>query len=126
MIRSTLVLTLALALLGGCDKAPTAAPAPVSSAPVVAPKEGGVIAITADAMGFTPAEVHATPGVPLTLIFTRTSDNTCAKEIVFPELKVRRPLPLNQAVAIALPTQEARTYRFQCGMAMWEGSVVIK
>ena len=128
MIRSTLVLALALAVapLGGCDKAHTAAPAPVSSAPVVAPKEGGAIAITADAMGFTPAEVRATAGVPLTLIFTRTSDNTCAKEIVFPELKVRRPLPLNQAVAIAMPTGEARTYRFQCGMAMWEGSVVIK
>jgi plastocyanin domain-containing protein len=46
--------------------------------------------------------------------------------VVFPELKVRRPLPLNQPVAIEMPTQLDRTYRFQCGMAMWQGSVVIK
>jgi plastocyanin domain-containing protein len=124
MNRSTLVL--ALVLLAACSKAQTTAPAPVSSGPVVAPKQGGAIAVTVDAKGFTPTDVHATRGEPLTLIFTRTTDNTCAKEVVFPELKVRRPLPINEAVAIALPTQEARTYRFQCGMSMWEGSVVIK
>jgi plastocyanin domain-containing protein len=82
--------------------------------------------IVADEKGFTPSEIHATKGAPLSLVITRTSDNTCAKEIVFPELKIRRPLPLNQAVAIAMPTQVEHTYRFQCGMAMWEGSVVVK
>ena len=124
MKRSTLVVI--ATLLAACDKAPAPSAAPVSSAPVTVPAEGGAVAITADEKGVSPTEVHATQGVPITLVFTRTSDNTCAKEVVFPELKVRRPLPLNQAVAVALPTQVARTYRFQCGMAMWEGSVVIK
>jgi hypothetical protein len=122
MMRSVWVVAV---LLAGCAKAPSSSTAPVSSAPVVVSPEGGAVAITADEKGFTPTEVHATQGAPLTLVFTRTSDNTCAKEIVFPELKLRRPLPLNQAVAVALPTQVARSYRFQCGMAMWEGSVVI-
>ena len=82
--------------------------------------------IIADEKGFTPSEVHATRGAPLTLIFKRTSDNTCAKEVVFPELKVRRPLPLNEAVAVVMPTQADHAYKFQCGMAMWEGAVVVK
>lgn len=124
MMRTFLVVV--AALLAACDKAPPPSAAPVSSAPVTVAPEGGAVAITADEKGFSPSEVHATQGVPLTLVFTRTSDNTCAKEVVFPELKVRRPLPLNQAVAVALPTQVAETYRFQCGMAMWEGTVVIK
>jgi plastocyanin domain-containing protein len=124
MKRSTLVVI--AALVASCDKAPAPSAAPVSSAPVTVAPEGGAVAITADEKGFSPTEVNATEGAPLTLVFTRTSDNTCAKEVVFPELKLRRPLPLNQAVAVAMPTQVARTYKFQCGMAMWEGSVVIK
>lgn len=82
--------------------------------------------ITADEKGFTPTEVYAPKGAPLTLLFTRTSDNTCADEVVFPELKIRRPLPLHETVAVALPTEVAHTYKFQCGMAMWQGNIVVK
>jgi len=126
MTRRASALLVLSVLLAACGKQ-DAAPAPAASAqPTVVAPTGGAVAITANEKGFTPTEVQATRGAPLSLIFTRTSDNTCAKEVVFPELKVRRPLPLNQAVAIALPTEQARTYKFQCGMAMWEGSVVIK
>jgi plastocyanin domain-containing protein len=126
MIRSVSVLVLAAALLAGCSKASAGSAPPASSGPTVVPPTGGAVNITADEKGFSPTEVRATKGAPLSLIFTRTSDNTCAREVVFPELKVRRPLPLNQPGAIAMPTDGDRTYRFQCGMAMWEGSVVIK
>jgi plastocyanin domain-containing protein len=113
-------------LLSACHKGGESAPAPASSAPFVVPPGGGAVAITASEKGFTPAEVHVTKGVPLTLLFTRTSDNTCATEVVFPELKLRRPLPLHEAVAVQLPTDADRTYRFQCGMAMWQGSVIVR
>ena len=110
-----------------CDKAaPSSTSAATTSAPVVVSPDGGAVVIIADEKGFTPAEIKATKGAPLSLVFKRTSDNTCAKEVVFPELKLRRPLPLNAAVAIQLPTQTEHTYKFQCGMAMWEGAVVVK
>jgi plastocyanin domain-containing protein len=119
------VVALALFLATACSKGRDAdGPMPATSA-VVAPT-GGAVTIIADAKGFTPSEVHATKGAPLSLIFKRTSDNTCATEVVFPELKIRRPLPLNEAVAIAMPTEVDRTYKFQCGMAMWQGAIVIK
>ena len=92
MKRSSPALVPALLVLGlftgatGCSKAPPAPPE-APSAPFVVPPTGGGVAITADAKGFTPSEVHATKGAPLSLIFTRTSDNTCATEVVFPELK---------------------------------------
>ena len=122
-----LALAFVVTLVGlpACDKAPPPAPAGPVAPTVVAPT-GGAVAITADEKGFTPSEIHATKGAPLSLIFTRTSDNTCAKELVMPELKIRRPLPLNEAVAVQMPTQQEHTYRFQCGMAMWEGTIVIK
>ena len=51
--------------------------------------------------------------------------NSCAKKVVFPEIKVEKDLPLNQAVAIKVPTGEARTLTFQCGMGMYKSAVVI-
>jgi plastocyanin domain-containing protein len=126
MKRSVSAVLLVIAVLAGCDKAQPASTAPVSSAPTVIPADGGAVVIIADEKGFTPTEVRATKGSLASLIFKRTSDNTCAKEVVFPELKIRRELPLNEAVAIQLPTQIDHTYRFQCGMAMWEGTVVVK
>ncbi len=85
-----LLLVLGLPPSLACSKAP--APAPVASGPVTVAPTGGAVNITADAKGFTPSEVHATKGAPLSLVFTRTSDNTCATEVVFPELKVRKEL----------------------------------
>ncbi|MFW5739863.1 MAG: cupredoxin domain-containing protein [Myxococcota bacterium] len=67
----------------------------------------------------------ATQGEPLTLEFIRTSDDTCAKDVAFPELGIEKDLPLNQPVAIQVPTTKSGKLTFQCGMGMYESSVVI-
>jgi plastocyanin domain-containing protein len=108
-----------------CSKAQPKESSP-SSAPVVAPADGGSVAVTVDAKGFSPSEVVGTKGAPMSLVFTRTSDNTCATEVVFPELKINQPLPLNKPVSITVPSAAAHAYKFQCGMAMYIGSVVIR
>ncbi len=56
----------------------------------------------------------------------RTSDKTCATEVVFPDLAIKKDLPLNQPVAVDVPTDSARTLTFQCGMAMYKGMLVVK
>jgi plastocyanin domain-containing protein len=66
--------------------------------------------------------VEARAGKPLTLRFLRTTDDTCAKEVVFPSLGVRKSLPLGQEVDIALVPTSGET-RFTCGMGMVKGSV---
>lgn len=85
-----------------------------------------VVDITAGADGFQPNLVQATKGQDLTLRFKRNTDGTCAKDVDFPELGIKRALPLNEAVAIRIPTSEARTIKFQCGMGMYESKVVIR
>lgn len=86
----------------------------------------GRIAIRADDKGFTPSAVTLEKGAPSTLVFTRTTDDTCAKEVVFPELNLKKPLPLNTPVDVEVPTTAPRTLSFACGMTMFKGSVVVR
>jgi plastocyanin domain-containing protein len=82
--------------------------------------------VVVDGKGFTPSEITLEKGKPASIVFLRTSDGTCAKEVVFPELKVEKALPLNTPVAIDVPTGEARTLTFQCGMGMYKSAVLVK
>jgi plastocyanin domain-containing protein len=86
----------------------------------------GRIAIRADDKGFTPSSINVTKGSHAVLVFTRTTEDTCARDVVFPELKLKKPLPLNQPVEVDVPTGSARTLAFTCGMGMFNSSVVIQ
>jgi plastocyanin domain-containing protein len=84
--------------------------------------------VTANEHGFTPSSMKLAAGGPgshATVTFVRTTDKTCATEVVFPDLKLEKKLPLNQVVAVDLPTDQAKTLTFQCGMAMYKGAVVV-
>jgi Cupredoxin-like domain len=85
----------------------------------------GRISIDVGAAGFNPSQIGVGKGVPLTLEFRRTSNETCATKVVFPELNLERELPINESVAIEIPTEQARTLTFQCGMGMYKSSVVV-
>ncbi|CAN5914284.1 hypothetical protein BH11MYX4_BH11MYX4_02180 [soil metagenome] len=127
-MRLLLVLGVAgLAVLsGGCDKkAETRAEPATSAAPVAAPASGGTTAITVDSDGFKPNAVKLKKGAPATLVFTRTTDETCATEVVFPQLDIKKELPKGKPVSITIPTDKEQTLTFQCGMGMYKSSVVI-
>lgn len=100
-----------LALLAGCGK--------------TSPAESGRVSIAASDKGFEPSSVTVKKGVPTTLVFTRTTDDTCATEVVFPELGKKEDLPKGKPVAIAIPTDREQTLTFQCGMGMYKSSVVV-
>ncbi len=85
----------------------------------------GAVSITAGKDGFSPNAVTFRKGAPAKLVFTRTTDETCATEVVFPELDLRKELPKDKPVAIDVPTDKERTLSFQCGMGMYKSSVVI-
>jgi plastocyanin domain-containing protein len=111
----TLPFTLCLlGLVAGGKK--EAAPAASSS---------GTVAVTADGDGFKPNAVTFAKGSPAKLVFTRTSDETCATEVVFPELGLKKELPKNQPVTVDIPTDKAQKLTFQCGMGMYKSAVVI-
>jgi plastocyanin domain-containing protein len=106
--------------LSACSK-----PAPQAGAESDVPSSSGPITIIADSNGFTPSEVKVSKGKEAKLHFQRKTDDTCATEVVFPELNIKKPLPLNQVVEITLPPSGERRYTFTCGMGMYKSSVVV-
>lgn len=76
--------------------------------------------------GFDPAEVKVPANQAVTLVMTRKTDQTCAKEVVFASLNQRYALPLNQPVRISLPASQGGTLSYECGMKMLGGRVVIQ
>lgn len=91
------------------------------SAPQPTAKEA-TIEVTEE--GFVPARVTIPSGQPVTLTFIRRTDATCAKDVQFPALGIKRDLPLYQPVTIELPPQEGGELHYACGMDMIKGSVV--
>jgi plastocyanin domain-containing protein len=116
--HETLILAaVALGVLA-CKKGDEAAPA--------APPGTHVVAITVDTKGFTPSAIDVKKGEKTQLSFTRTTDDTCAKQVVFPEIGLTKDLPLAKAVPIDVPVDTARTLTFQCGMGMYKSKVVVQ
>lgn len=82
--------------------------------------------VTVDQKGFHPTHLELKKGGPGTITFLRTSDDTCAKEVVFKQLDIKKELPLDQPVSIDVPTSEARDLTFACGMGMFESTLTIQ
>ena len=76
--------------------------------------------------GFEPDRVRLRAGTAARLTFIRTTDKTCATEVVFPSMNLKRPLPLNEAVVIEFTPAKAGEIAFVCGMNMLKGSVVVE
>jgi plastocyanin domain-containing protein len=89
-------------------------------------KTSSNVKVTANENGYSPSSVTIAKGQPASIEFVRTTDKTCAREVVFPDLNIKKDLPLNTPVTVTLPAGEAKTYTFQCGMAMYKGSVVVQ
>jgi plastocyanin len=83
------------------------------------------VLVTVTDKGFEPARVSVQAGQPARITFRRTTDDTCATEVVFPSLKIRRALPLHEDVEIEL-TPAAGEIAFVCGMDMLRGTVVVQ
>jgi plastocyanin domain-containing protein len=117
-----LILTLAATLaLSACKKEPEATA--TSSA---AASSDGSVAIKVDATGYHPAEASAPAGKHVKLVFTRTTDDGCGQQLVFPDLDIRKDLPLNQPVTVDVTMPASGKIAFACGMDMYRGSIVAK
>jgi RND family efflux transporter MFP subunit len=76
--------------------------------------------------GFDPARITLRVNAPARLTFIRRTDKTCATEVVFPSLNIKRALPLNEPVVIAFTPSQAGDIAFACGMNMLRGAVVVQ
>jgi plastocyanin domain-containing protein len=112
-----------LFLAVACSKPSPGGEKPAASAPAA---QSGVVNVSVSEEGFKPDNITVKKGASVTLRFTRTTDDTCATKVVFPDEKIEKDLPLYQPVDIPIDTKEARTLAFQCGMGMYKSKVVIQ
>ena len=75
--------------------------------------------------GFEPDHVTAPKGASVRITFVRTTDATCAKEVIVSSQKITHALPLNQPVTITVNTQGGEV-AFACGMNMFKGRIVVQ
>ncbi|MEZ4401587.1 MAG: cupredoxin domain-containing protein [Kofleriaceae bacterium] len=105
-----------------------ASPAPPPPPAAPRPPRPYLATITVTERGFEPATVTVPRGRPVTLRFTRTTDRTCATEVVMTVAGRRRehPLPRDRAVDVKLPASQPGTITYACAMDMIRGTVVVK
>ncbi len=124
MKRNRVVLLGILALAGlvvlgwGCSR--------TSSAGAGAAAGPQTVAIDVTDRGFVPAQVSVRAGSPVTLVVTRKTDATCAKEIVLADVGIKRELPLNEAVRIEFTPTSRGEHRYACGMGMVGGTLKVQ
>lgn len=90
------------------------------------------IAVTSDSIditvegGYQPEIISIPKGKTTKLNFTRKDPSSCLEEVVLGDFKVRKMLPLNQTVAIAITPQKEGEYIFSCGMNMYHGKIIVR
>ncbi|MBI5512196.1 MAG: cupredoxin domain-containing protein [Deltaproteobacteria bacterium] len=123
MNKTLLCITLALAL--ACRREAPSQPPAQRPLEVSAPA-GARVPVEVDGEGYHPARIKAPAGARLTLVFRRTTDETCGQQVQFPSLNVRHDLPLNQPVEVAVTVPASGSLGFTCGMNMYQGSVLVQ
>ncbi len=86
---------------------------------------GSTIAVKVDA-GYSPSTLIVKKNQPVTLILTRSDPSDCLEEIVIPEFKIKKSLPLNQEVPINIEPKTIGEFPFHCGMNMFHGKIIVK
>ena len=76
--------------------------------------------------GFVPKEIPAKVGQPITLVVTRKTDLTCAKQFVFADMGIEKELPLNEAVEVTVTPERQGELRFACDMDMIAGKLLVE
>ncbi len=89
-------------------------------------KPGEPVKITVTRNGYEPWRVQARKDVPITLVVTRTTDETCATELVLPEYGIDRKLPLRQPVTISFTPTRTGELRYACAMNMFQGVIEVR
>ena len=76
--------------------------------------------------GYSPSTITVPVGIQTKLTFTRTDTNSCLEELIIPDLKIKKDLPLNTPVTVAITITSSGKYPFHCGMNMYHGQIIAK
>lgn len=75
--------------------------------------------------GYSPAVISIPRGRLTKINFLRKDPSSCLEEVVLPDFKIRKYLPLNEKVTVEVHPKEAGEYKFSCGMNMFHGKLIV-
>ena len=84
-----------------------------------------VVEMAVTSQGFEPAKVKVKKGEKVRFLVTRTTDSTCAKEIVIKDAGIDQPLPLGKTVKVEFVAKKSGEIRYACGMDHISGVVFV-
>lgn len=94
--------------------------------PAMAQPKDQIIDLQVTEKGFEPSSVDVKPGIPVVLKVIRKTDSTCATQIKIQSKNIKKDLPLNKTVTIALGKLDKGEVRFGCSMDMISGTIIAK
>ena len=80
--------------------------------------------ITVDG-GYTPEVISIPQGKLTKLNFFRKDPSGCLEEVVLPDFKVKKFLPVNKTTTIEITPKEKGTFVYSCGMNMFHGKIIV-
>ena len=102
---------------------------PLALASTVRAEPPAKIAIAVTKRGFDPDAIVVPAKTPVTLVFTRKTEQTCAKTVVIKlddGKQVERELPLGTPIEIAVTFPKSGTLTYACNMDMTRGTIVVQ
>lgn len=75
--------------------------------------------------GYNPSTIVLEKGRKTTLTFFRTDPSSCLEEIVIPDFKIKKFLPLHESVSIEIRPLKSGEFPFSCGMNMFHGKIIV-
>lgn len=75
--------------------------------------------------GYSPNVISIPKGKTTTINFIRRDPSSCLEEVILPEFKIRKYLPLNKKTPIQITPKESGTFEISCGMNMFHGKVKV-
>ena len=81
--------------------------------------------LTVDSNKYSPSTIIANKGVPLK-INVKTNGDSCAREIVFPDLGIDKIIDADSSGVIKINNPKPGTYIFRCPMDMVQGKLIVR
>lgn len=76
--------------------------------------------------GYNPSTISIPRNRTTKISFLRKDPSSCLEEVVLSDFKIKKYLPLNKKVTIEVTPQKKGEYRFECGMNMFHGKLIVE
>jgi plastocyanin domain-containing protein len=119
LFKVLLALTASAVLLSSVSSQAAGATAKDAGTPAAAAKSAAPakrVEIKVTDKGYEPSPITLKKDEPVTLVVTRTTERTCATEIIVDKTDINVPLPLNKPVEIAFTPKESGKLVYGCHM----------